>query len=128
MRIFGFIFYKVYSFYNKHWPKHDPDIYAEAFIVLLLLSYIFSIFYNILELLHLKLLNINLFYFPIIIISFVFNYYTFFKDDKYLKYINKDLYQNKFYKSWQCELILTIIFVLPIILFFNYFLLAGRNR
>ena len=128
MKIFEFIFYKVYNFYNKRWPKNDPDIYAGLVITALIMSYILFSFYNILELFNIKFEKINLLYLPILVFSGTLNYFFLIQDDKYLKYINKDLYKHEFYKSWKCKLIVTIIFLIPILLGISFIIQVENNR
>ena len=128
MKIFGFIFYKVYNFYNKRWPKHDPEIYAGLVTMFIIIFTLMFATYATCEFFYIKIKHINLYYFPLLITTIILYYHIFFKNDRYLSFLKEENYKSKFYQSSQVTVAVILLILLPIFFLIAFILLIAKHR
>ena len=126
MLIFKYIFYRIYNFYNKRWPNHDPEIYA-SYLLLGVVGNTIGITSGLLfYFLQLPFFELKKYFFVLLIPSVIIHYLVFLKNDRYKKYLNKKDYSTKWFQGWRGDVVFYFFFISQAFLILMAFVLR-RN-
>ena len=126
MKLFKYIFYRIYKFYKWKWPYSYGENYAGCLVILLPA---FCIFFLVLDIIILssdvKLPHFSRVYILLVAGLFLLlDYFLIHKNDKYLAWINPEDYTNRWYQGWRGNLIMSLFYIIPIIVIFGSLILS----
>jgi hypothetical protein len=128
MNFIRFIFFKIYSFYNRYWPSYHPEVYAFCGTAALITFNFISIHF-----LYILLIGTSTQINPYVaivflILSLLICYLIIFKNKNYQKILKTEL-ENRQYNGLKGKIIITLYILLSIFLtVFLAFLLRLENH
>ncbi len=111
MIIFKYIFFRIYNFYNKRWPNHDPEIYAVNLVIGSLGITAVFVISAILHFLKFPPYDIRRYYFIILGLVVLISFILFNRNDIYKKYIVPENYTAKWFQGWRGDVVFYFFFI-----------------
>ena len=127
MKLFKYIFYRIYSFYIWKWPYSDGAMYAGTLVIILpFIVFYFGLLDIIVLCFDVTLPHSKYFRLVFFFIIVILEYYFISKNDKYLAWLNAEDYKSKWYLGWRGNFIMFLFFVVPIITIFASKFISSR--